>query len=32
MGVIFAFLKIPDKVVAFLERLSAEKAMMAGIG
>ncbi len=32
MGVIFAFLKIPDKVVEFLKRLSAEKAMMAGLG
>ena len=32
MGVIFAFLRIPDKVVTFLERLSLEKTMVAGLG
>ena len=32
MGVIFAFLKIPDKVVEFLKRLSAEKAMTTALG
>ena len=32
MGVIFAFLRIPDKVVAFMERLSLEKTLMNGLG
>jgi len=32
MGVIFAFLKIPDKVVAFLAKLSLEKTMVNGLG
>jgi len=32
MGVIFAFLKIPDKVVAFLAKLSLEKTMLNGLG
>jgi uncharacterized oligopeptide transporter (OPT) family protein len=32
MGVIFAFLKVPEKVVAFLEKLSLEKVMMTGLG
>jgi putative OPT family oligopeptide transporter len=32
MGVIFAFLKIPDKVVAFLQRLSLEDLMVKGLG
>jgi len=32
MGVIFAFLKIPDKVVAFLQRLSLEESMTRGLG
>ncbi len=32
MGVIFAFLRIPDKVVAFLMRLSLEKTLTTGLG
>jgi OPT family oligopeptide transporter len=32
MGVIFAFLHIPAAVVSFLERLSVENAMKAGLG
>jgi putative OPT family oligopeptide transporter len=32
MGVIFAFLRIPDKVVAFLGRLSMEEWMRNGMG
>jgi OPT family oligopeptide transporter len=32
MGVIFAFLKIPDKVVEFLKKLSAENALVTGLG
>ena len=32
MGVIFAFLHIPAAVVTFLERLSVENAMKAGLG
>jgi OPT family oligopeptide transporter len=32
MGVIFAFLRIPDKVVAFLQRISLEKTLTAGLG
>jgi len=32
MGVIFAFLHIPAAVVTFLERLSVENAMRAGLG
>jgi uncharacterized oligopeptide transporter (OPT) family protein len=32
MGVIFAFLRISDKTVTFLERLSLEKAMTTGLG
>jgi putative OPT family oligopeptide transporter len=32
MGVIFAFLRIPDKVVAFLAKLSLEKTMINGLG
>jgi putative OPT family oligopeptide transporter len=32
MGVIFAFLRIPDKVVAFLQRLSLEKMITEGLG
>ncbi len=32
MGVIFAFLHIPATVVTFLERLSVENAMKAGLG
>jgi OPT family oligopeptide transporter len=32
MGVIFAFLHIPAAVVSFLERLSIENAMKAGLG
>jgi OPT family oligopeptide transporter len=32
MGVIFAFLRIPAKVVAFMEHLSLEKALTSGLG
>src|SRR5579872_7468596 len=32
MGVIFAFLRIPDKVKAFIDRLSAETAMRSVLG
>jgi uncharacterized oligopeptide transporter (OPT) family protein len=32
MGVIFAFLNIPDKVVAFLKKLSLEGAMTSALG
>jgi OPT family oligopeptide transporter len=32
MGVIFAFLRIPDKVVAFLQRLSIENSMTRALG
>jgi OPT family oligopeptide transporter len=32
MGVIFAFLRIPDKVVAFLQHLSIEKSMAGALG
>jgi putative OPT family oligopeptide transporter len=32
MGVIFAFLRIPDKVVTFLQRLSLEKMITTGLG
>ena len=32
MGVIFAFLRIPDKVVTFLQKLSLEKMLTDGLG
>ena len=32
MGVIFAFLNIPDKVRVFLHSLSLEKALSGGLG
>jgi len=32
MGVIFAFLNIPDKVVAFLKKVSVEGSMTGGLG
>ncbi|GGB07735.1 OPT family oligopeptide transporter [Puia dinghuensis] len=32
MGVIFAFLSVPQSVVAFMSRLSLEKVMSAGLG
>ena len=32
MGVIFAFLRIPAKVVAFMEHLSLEKTLTSGLG
>jgi len=32
MGVIFAFLKVPQSVVVFMEKLSLEKAVTALLG
>jgi putative OPT family oligopeptide transporter len=32
MGVIFAFLRIPEKVVVFMQRLSVEDVLRAGLG
>jgi hypothetical protein len=31
MGVIFAFLRIPEKVVAFLDKLSLEKTLISAL-